>query len=262
MAKNNHSSIPAEREKLDIKLFSQPFSGFVNTDLSLQDCQLIAGLYAKLENTISVLSDMQSRKSYIYTGGLAAQLGFAPSQHEIHSIWEDELLGKVHPEDLQRKYRLEFTFFQLMKSIKIAERVDYNLITRLRIKDDLGKYHVVRHRLLYLSSTQQGDVWLALCLYHTVYEHPGFDVPEGVILNTRTGLVLESEQDQFEDMLSDRELQVLQLINQGLRSKEIGGELSLSTHTVNRHRQNIFQKLNVSNAMEACRLAQATGLLR
>jgi len=39
----------------------------------------------------------------------------------------------------------------------------------------------------------------------------------------------------------------MQLIRQGKRSKEIAEKLTLSVNTVNRHRQNIFQKLNVSN---------------
>ncbi|RZK26175.1 MAG: LuxR family transcriptional regulator, partial [Flavobacterium sp.] len=73
--------------------------------------------------------------------------------------------------------------------------------------------------------------------------------------------IIDSEQGRFEDILSEREVQVLQLINLGLRSKEIASKLTLSVHTVNRHRQNIFHRLNVTNALEACRIANATGLL-
>jgi hypothetical protein len=50
------------RELLDIKLFSQPFSGINKPHLQLEDGKAIAELYAKLENTISVLSDMEARK--------------------------------------------------------------------------------------------------------------------------------------------------------------------------------------------------------
>ncbi len=44
-------------------------------------------------------------------------------------------------------------------------------------------------------------------------------------------------------------------------SKEIADLLSISIHTVNRHRQNILEKLHVSNAMEACRMARMMGVL-
>jgi len=261
MAINNHQSAAVIRDKLDIKIFSQYFSGFSRAQLELEDARLIAQLYARLENTISVLSDLKSRKSYLYLGGVANQLGFAPTLTDIDSIWEDELLNRVHPDDLEKKYRLEFRFFQLLKSIDPAERINYSLITKLRIKNLEGNYIAIKHRVLYLSSTSDGDVLFALCLYDIIYDHPGFDVPDGLIINTGTGEIINSEQEKFDDMLSAREVQILQMISTGLRSKEIAAKLSLSLHTVNRHRQNIFKKLNVANAIEACRLARATGLL-
>lgn len=261
MAINNHQKKQATRELLDIKLFSQPFAGFSQPQLQLTDCKLIAELYTKLENSISVLSDMKARKSYIFSGGTARQLGFEPTHKEINSIWEDELLSRVHSEDVQKKYRLEFKFFQLLKAIDLSERLNYSLITRMRVRNNEGNYILMQHRLLYLSSTQEGDIWLTLCLYNMVYDYPGFDVPEGLIINTNTGKIIDSEQGIFEEILSEREVQVLQFINSGMRSKEIANKLSISIYTVNRHRQNIFQKLNVSNAMEACKVAKAAGIL-
>lgn len=260
MAINNQEAEESSRRSLDIKLFSQSLPGASEPNLQLDECKSIARLFAKLENTVSVLSDMKSRKSYIYAGGVAEQLGFEPSQAEINSIWEDELLGRVHPEDLQKKYRLELQFFKLVKSMSLMERNNHTMITRLRIKDKEGKYLLVRHRLLYLSSTENGDVWLALCLYDVVHDYPGFDAPDGLIINTRTGVVMDGHQSRFLH-LSVREEQIIQLISLGLKSKEIATTLSLSIHTVNRHRQNIFQKLNVNNAIEACRIANAAGLL-
>lgn len=261
MAINNHSCTDNIRELVDIKLLSQRFDSVLQPCLSLDDAKQIAESYTRLENAISVLSDMKSRKSYIFCGGIAEHLGFEPGQAEINSIWEDDLLSRVHSEDLQKKYRLEFQFFQLLKSISINERPDYNVITRLRMRNREGKYCVIKHRLFYLSSSADGSIWLALCLYNLVFDYPGFDVPDGVIINMRTGEILGSSHQGFDEILSERERQILQLIKLGKRSKEIANILSLSIHTVNRHRQNIFQKLNVSNALEACRIADATGLL-
>jgi DNA-binding NarL/FixJ family response regulator len=107
----------------------------------------------------------------------------------------------------------------------------------------------------------EGNIWLALCLYNLVYEDAGFEVPQGVIINARTGKVICYEVGDFAGLLSTREKEVLQLIKKGFRSKEIADKMELSVNTVNRHRQNIFQKLNVTNAMEACRLAETAGFL-
>lgn len=55
--------------------------------------------------------------------------------------------------------------------------------------------------------------------------------------------------------LSNRELQVFELIGQGRNSKSIAAELRLSPHTIDRHRENIKAKLNLSNALELQRAA-------
>ena len=64
-----------------------------------------------------------------------------------------------------------------------------------------------------------------------------------------------------EKILSAREKQVLRLIDQGMMSKHIADMLSISIHTVSRHRQEIFKKLQVNNSIEACRVAKELHLL-
>ena len=53
------------------------------------------------------------------------------------------------------------------------------------------------------------------------------------------------------EILTQREMEVLSLINQGYRNKNIAESLSISTSTVKRHLQNIYQKLQVSSRTEA-----------
>lgn len=248
------------RNLLDIKLLLQPFETSAIPELKLENGRRIAQMYAQLENSLSVLSDMKARKSYIYYGPIAEEIGLEQQETEINSIWEDELLKRVHPEDLQKKYRLEFQFFQLLNTVDATERADYQLITKLRIRNYKDRYIPIKHRLLYLSSAENGSIWLALCLYNNVIDHPEFEIPQGAILNIRTGKIIDHNQQRFADILSPREKEILQLIKHGRRSKEIADKLALSINTVNRHRQNIFQKLNVTNALEACRVAETTGL--
>jgi LuxR family maltose regulon positive regulatory protein len=61
--------------------------------------------------------------------------------------------------------------------------------------------------------------------------------------------------------LSDRELEVLRLIDQGLSNSEIAAKLVLSTGTVKVHSHNIFSKLGVSNRTQAVSKARALGLI-
>lgn len=52
-------------------------------------------------------------------------------------------------------------------------------------------------------------------------------------------------------LLTPREREVLALAKEGMFSKEISEKLNISVHTVNRHRQNILEKLQVDNMIEA-----------
>ena len=69
-----------------------------------------------------------------------------------------------------------------------------------------------------------------------------------------------TEQDS-DIKLSEREKEILQMVRKGMLSKEISEKLYLSIHTVNKHRQNIMQKMNTNNILEAIEYARKLGLL-
>ena len=52
------------------------------------------------------------------------------------------------------------------------------------------------------------------------------------------------------DLLSDRELEIFQMIGRGFSSRQIAGKLHISIKTVENHRAHIKEKLNLSSAIE------------
>lgn len=56
--------------------------------------------------------------------------------------------------------------------------------------------------------------------------------------------------------LSEREIEVLELLTQGLSYNEISDKLNVSYHTVSSHIKNIYKKLNVTSKVEAILAAQ------
>jgi len=52
------------------------------------------------------------------------------------------------------------------------------------------------------------------------------------------------------DSLSDRELEVFELIGQGMQTRQIAEKLHLSIKTIDTHRENIKRKLKLGNATE------------
>jgi LuxR family transcriptional regulator, maltose regulon positive regulatory protein len=61
--------------------------------------------------------------------------------------------------------------------------------------------------------------------------------------------------------MSQRELEVLRLIAQGLSNREIAERLFLALDTVKGHNRNIFEKLQVQSRTEAVARSRELGLL-
>ena len=64
------------------------------------------------------------------------------------------------------------------------------------------------------------------------------------------------------DLLSERELEVLQLMSTGAANKEIAARLSISESTAKTHVANIFQKLEVNDRTEAVTQAVQRGIIK
>ncbi|TMB94150.1 MAG: response regulator transcription factor [Chloroflexi bacterium] len=62
--------------------------------------------------------------------------------------------------------------------------------------------------------------------------------------------------------LTDREQEILQLIWNGLKNREIGARLKISVKTVEAHRANMMKKLRVSNAAQLLKAAIEEGFIR
>ncbi len=61
--------------------------------------------------------------------------------------------------------------------------------------------------------------------------------------------------------LSKRELQVLELVAEGLTNPQIGAKLGISPKTVARHRERIMRKINLHSSTELVKFAIRTGII-
>jgi DNA-binding NarL/FixJ family response regulator len=65
-----------------------------------------------------------------------------------------------------------------------------------------------------------------------------------------------------DEPISPRELEVLSLMAEGRRNKEIASELSIAEDTVKMHVRNILSKLQVNDRTEAVTIAMRRGIIR
>lgn len=247
---------------LNEELLKQQFSNNIEKSELLIKFQQIAYGYSIIENSIAVLSDLRSNKSYIYNGGIAERMGIAKrnTMKSIDSIWEEDIFDRIHPEDLIKKHSLELQFFHLLKTLPLEDQSDYYITSNMRMKDQKNEYVTIQHRMFYVCSCPLGSFWLALCLYNLTNKTTEDEITDGAIVNSLTGEILITDAKMYNNILTKREKEILLLIDKGKMSKDIANTLSISIHTTNRHRQNILEKLRVKNSHQACRVAKLMGL--
>lgn len=211
---------------------------------------------AEIENVIAVVSDLTAGTSRIYCGAFASVLGIDGYTGE-NSIWERKILERMTDAEREAKFIAELRFLHALRKLPPARR-HHCLHARLRMTDRNGNLTDVLHRMYYIYDNSGNSIRYAICLYGPLpYGFNG----KSVMIDTMTGTAEELTSGSDNDILSARERQILTLIGSGMKSADIAAHLSISKHTVSRHRQAILSKLHVKNSMEACRIARSMSLI-
>lgn len=169
--------------------------------------------------------------------------------------------NKIHPDDYEAVFKgalIAFRYF-FIGNKNVA---NHRLIRKYRVKLK-GEYRVVVEQMQPLVIDEKGNVCLSFDIVDIApNQSPPYKV-ESKIMNFKTGDII-TPVDEYLDgkpILSNRETEILQWIEQGLLSKEISEKLCISVHTVNTHRQRILEKLKVDTSIEAIKYASAMGIL-
>jgi len=169
----------------------------------------------------------------------------------------------IHPDDLDAVMRCSVIALNYLKE-RGLNGSDYKLIRRYRanVKD---KYLVVIENLRAFEFDSAGNPWLSLVMIDIALNQSLPHAVEFKLLNCKTGeIIIPSQKANVVDkpILSERELEILSLIGNGLLSKEIANQLNISVHTVNTHRQNILEKLKVRTIFVAIKSITSIGMLQ
>lgn len=201
--------------------------------------------------------------SYTYaSSNFVDLLGY--DSHKIETLEKqgDYLESRIHPDDRAQLVALQVTLSQFIYSLPLEQRNDYSNIYSFRILNAKQQYIRVTSRHQVLEQDHNGKAWLIIGNMDISPDPKKSEMVDCTVLNLKNGeLFSPSLSFQPSTNLTNREIEVLRLIQKGLLSKEIADKLCISIHTVNIHRQNLLRKLGVQNSIEAIRLGQKSGLL-
>lgn len=133
----------------------------------------------------------------------------------------------------------------------------------MRFKSSNGVYKQILQQNIPLT-IENGKVILGLIVWMDIsaYKKDDLVTYKTVLVNGNDSVTILSQGICENNILTDREIRVLQLTANGLSEKEIADRLSISLHTIKSHRKNMIRKTGVKNAAELVRFGVANLIIQ
>lgn len=218
---------------------------------------------SKLSGRCFFIVDL-NKFEYVFTSENFKNIfGYIPTSDSDTTVDEKLLDSKIHPDDFFEYKRTMLKVGMFILQQPKEEQADYKHIFEFRIQNLQKQYIRVSWERQALETDKLGNLWLMLGAIHVLSNQNDVIGIKSFFINQRTGEHIPFDfpsESHFE--LTPREKEILGLIQQGLLSKEIAERLFISVNTVNIHRQNILQKMQVSNSIEAVDIGRKAGILK
>ena len=219
--------------------------------------------YAKMLSEIgnSAVFIVDKNEHYYFISNKFALFGYddIPEQ-ESAQMQNYPLTHRIHPDDLVIKNQIDAEIFNFLSTLSPKEQTQYKYIYEYRGMASDGTYGRVTHEVQLLEVTE--DNYLVLGIIEIALDQ-GDNLPVRIQMkHCVTGEIIPIHRStEAQPLLTPREKEILLLSSEGLSSKEIAQKLFISIYTANRHRQNIREKLQAENMIEAVNIARRKGIL-
>lgn len=214
----------------------------------------------EISQSRAMIFDLNKKEVIFSSTNYGELLGYHPSVYKdgTHQFFE----SKIHPDEKLTLALYGISSLKMFNSFSSSDKMSHKTIYEYRMLNAENKYVrlVEQYQILELDKT--GQVWLMMGVADVSPSQEKDNPPKCQLLNYRTGNFIPLDIDQKPQLeLTNRELEILGLVRDGLLSKEISDKLSISVHTVNTHRQRFLEKLGANNSFEAVVFATKYGLL-
>lgn len=219
-------------------------------------------LIAKVNN--SYVFVVEQHVKYLYLSDSYIRFfGYNPGTLEFQNKEETYFESRIHPEDLTALSNTQERLFEYLQTTQTNKILEYKLIYEFRVLNSDNKYVRIISQHQALEVDENGNPWLVMGIADLSPNTAPLDNIKIQVVNFITGETLPLNKFEEKELIefTPREKEILLLIKSGMLSKEISNRLSVSIHTVNKHRQNIMQKMNADNIIEAIEYARKLGLL-
>jgi hypothetical protein len=204
------------------------------------------------------MADLSQIKFLFVSEGIRQMLGIEP--RELHP---GHFVEVIHPDDLSRMGLLKAQTFVVEKEVLESDKGSALVSFTIRMRNPAGEYHnyicqsyffysPIPHKAVYLLRVISKVDWFKpkkYCFHHYKGKDLSlFKYPDEQLLKICPGL-------------SEREMEIIKLVEKGMSSKQIAEKLFLSVFTVNTHRANMLEKTGKATISDLIYALKEEGLL-
>ncbi|TRO65741.1 response regulator transcription factor [Christiangramia sabulilitoris] len=186
------------------------------------------------------------------------------------------LLSLALPEEIEKIHLKEKVISEFyLNHLNPSEMLDYKLVYTYRSRDYRGKERLMLHQATCLSINEQGR-FVHVFSIHSDISHLASGSSQDISfinieggksyynIDSSTGTFNRnklSRKRSLQEILSERELEIIKELALGNSADEISSKLNISPHTVKTHKKNILRKTDCKNSTQLVSICLAEGLI-
>lgn len=159
----------------------------------------------------------------------------------------DQLIADIHPDDLEYFMKCEELNLEFTNKLLFAEHFNYIMSYSYRRKTASGNYIQIVQECQALEVNNSGHLVKTLVTHKKLDNIRPIDDKDRKIFDKMKGVFVD---DNNRYNLSNRELEIISLIKQGMNSQEVADALNVSKNTILTHRKNILSKTKSNSFIE------------
>ena len=240
---------------------AQPYAAATpQVDVSRQ-FPAIADPFLQTAGQVYYVHHVPQKKLVLVSANTQELLGYPAESIQRHGA--RFIFDMMDAEDRPKVLQIVYRSYLHMKNFTPDARLACRVAVPFRMVKSNGQTTWVLHYTLPIILDENGAVIYTfnILLDITAFKHDtringviSYPTPEGL-----NNIYLEPD-DPYSQPLTPREQQIVQMLIEGLSSKEIAQSLNISTFTVNNHRKRLLEKTGCRNSPELVRFAMEHGL--
>lgn len=219
----------------------------------------VVDAFLSLYSSVTFLLDVKSNTYLYLSANIDAMLGYSASDLQKSELTANAVL--IHAEDSFQIDLFTTKLFKRLKKIPLQKLSDYTLHREYRLLRKDGSSIGLLEQSKVVESNSSGEVITLFGQLTDVSILKKKHGPAAYLTSTGNQEVIDFTPKKSSAILSNRELQVMELLSKGLSSKQIAHMLSISYYTVGKHRQKMLAKTHSKNSSELIHFAEHNQLV-